>query len=469
MSPHMPFPWNDPRLAWGPYEPCPEAPWNAARVAHLHRRAGLGTTWGQLQRDLAEGFEPALRRVLEGETQGPGGQPASAFADTVAAMENSARRRPSIERAQMLWLYRLIFTPHPLAEAMTLAWHSHYATSQAKVNSPELILEQNLTFRQLWRAPISQLHRNILGDGAMLRWLDGLNSTKAQPNENLAREFLELFALGVGHYSERDVREVARALTGYREIDFLHKRDAFDPGDHDSGAKTILGQTGPWGRDDVVRIVCGQPAAATHIARRLYKSFISNTDEPSPELLAPLADAIRVPADVDVGRGIEFVLRSRLFHSDECRTKLVKSPVALAIGAIRSGEAFAPPPDLVELEIHLTRMGQRLFYPPNVAGWPAGMAWLRGSTILARASFAAWLADPSSGLSAGNFRDLAERHRLPNAAAWLDAMAVLLSGATISPESKDGLLADVRSEPDPARLHGRILTRVLSLPEGQVG
>jgi len=461
--------FDDPCRAWEPFQPSTETPWNAARVAHLHRRAGLGATWGQLQRDLAEGFERTLHRVLEGETEGPGGQPASAFADTVAAMEDSARWRPSIERAKMLWLYRLIFTPHPLAEAMTLAWHSHYATSQAKVNSPELMLEQNLTFRMLWRAPISQLHRKILGDGAMLRWLDGLNSTKTQPNENLAREFLELFALGEGHYSERDVREVARALTGYREIDFQQKRDAFDPGDHDSGAKTILGQTGPWGRDDVVRIVSGQPAAAMHIARRLYRTFVSDTDEPSSELLAPLADAMRVQGDVDVARGIERVLRSGLFHSDECRAKRVKSPVALAIGAIRGGEAFAPPPDLVELEIHLTRMGQRLFYPPNVAGRPGGMAWLRGSTVLARANFAAWLTDPSSGLSAGHFRDLAGRHRLQNAAAWLDAMAVLLSGAAISSESNDELLTLVRSESDPAHLHGRILARVLSQPEGQVG
>ncbi len=461
--------FDDPRQAWQPYQPSSDVPWNAARVAHLHRRAGLGATWGQLQRDLAEGFEPSLHRVLEGETQGPGGQPAAAFAETVAAMEDSARRRPSIERALMLWLYRLIYTPHSLAEAMTLAWHSHYATSQAKVNSPDLMLEQNLIFRQLWRAPISQLHRKILGDGAMLRWLDGLGSTKAQPNENLAREFLELFALGVGHYSERDVREVARALTGYRQIDFQQKHDGFDPGDHDSGTKTILGHTGPWGRDDVVRIVCGQPAAATHIARRLYRTFISDFDEPDSELLAPLADAIRVPGDVDVARGIELVLRSRLLHSDEFRTKRVKSPVALAIGAIRGSAAFAPPPDLVELEIHLTRMGQRLFYPPNVAGWPGGMAWLRGSTILARASFAAWLAGPSSGLSAGHFRDLAVRHRLQNAGAWLDAMVVLLAGAPITSEIRDELLALVRSEPDPAGSHGRLLTRVLSLPEAQVG
>ena len=151
MSPHAPSVVVDPRRAWEPYQPCAESPWTTARVAHLHRRAGLGTTWGQIQRDLAEGLEPSLHRVLAGESRGPGGQPASEFAEIVSAMEGSARRRPSIERVQMLWLYRLIFTPHPLAEVMTLAWHSHYATSQAKINSPELMLEQNQAFRQLSR------------------------------------------------------------------------------------------------------------------------------------------------------------------------------------------------------------------------------------------------------------------------------------------------------------------------------
>ena len=188
----------DPGRAWEPYQPGPKAPWDAARVAHLHRRAGLGATWGQLQRDLNDGFEPSLRRILEGEAQGPSGQPSSEFADTVAAMEESAQRRPSMVRVQMLWLYRLIFTPFPLQEVMTLAWHGHYATSQAKVNSAELMLAQNNALRTLWRAPISKLHLRMLNDGAMRRWLDGLNSTKAQPNENLGREFLELFALGEG-------------------------------------------------------------------------------------------------------------------------------------------------------------------------------------------------------------------------------------------------------------------------------
>jgi len=121
--------FDDPQNAWEPYRPTPEMPWDAARVAHLHRRAAFGATWGQVERDVKDGSEPSLGRVLEGESHGPGGQPAAEFAEIVAAMEESAQRRPSMERVSMLWLYRLIFTPFPLAEVMTLACHGHYATS----------------------------------------------------------------------------------------------------------------------------------------------------------------------------------------------------------------------------------------------------------------------------------------------------------------------------------------------------
>jgi uncharacterized protein (DUF1800 family) len=454
--------FNDPGRAWEPYRPGPEAPWDAARVAHLHRRAGLGATWGQLQRDLNDGFESSLRRILDGEAQGPSGQPASEFADTVAAMEESAERRPSMERAQMLWFYRLIFTPFPLQEVMTLAWHGHYATSQSKVNSPELMLAQHSAQRRLWRAPISKLHQRMLNDGAMRRWLDGLNGTKAQPNENLGREFLELFALGEGHYTERDVRETARALTGWRVADRQQQRDQLDPGDFDLGLKTILGQTGPWGLDDVVRIACRHPAAANHVARRLYRTFLSNTDEPSHELLVPLAAAMRIDGDVDVAQGIELMLRSRLFHSEECRARRVKSPVHFAIETIRAFELFAPPPDLVDLEIHLTKMGQRLFFPPSVAGWPDGLAWLRGQSVLARANFAAWITEPSTQGDADHLRGLAQRYGLKTSESWIDAMATLLLGSP--PSTRGGSIHD-RQSPS----HLPITRQMLSLPEAQVG
>jgi uncharacterized protein (DUF1800 family) len=453
---------DDPLNAWEPYRPNPEKPWDAGRVAHLHRRAGFGATWGQVERDVKDGFEPSLRRILEGESHGPGGQPAADFADTVAAMEESAQRRPSMERVQMLWLYRLIFTPFPLNEVMTLAWHDHYATSQAKVNAPELMLAQQNDQRALWRAPISKLHRRMLGDGAMRRWLDGLNSTKAQPNENLGREFLELFSLGEGRYTERDVREAARALTGWREVDSQQHRDQLDSGEFDDGPKTILGQNGNWGPDDLVEIACRRPAAATHIARRLYYAFISNTDIPSADLIAPLAGAMRTKDDVDVARGIEFVLQSRLFHSAECRGRCVKSPVDFAIGAIRSLELLAPPPDLVDLEIHLTKMGQRLFFPPSVAGWPRGLAWLGGQELVARANFAAWIADPSRRGNESHFDGLAKRYGLETQECLLDALATLLLGAPLS--VAEGPLPERQ-----ARGLVRTVSELLSVPEAQLG
>ncbi|MDR3620023.1 MAG: DUF1800 domain-containing protein [Paludisphaera borealis] len=461
MKPRDASLFQDPHRAWEPYQPSPEVPWDAARAAHLHRRAGFGATWGQLQRDVSEGIEPSLRRVLDGESQGPGAQSAADFDETVEAMRQSFVRRPAMARVALIWIYRLIHSPHPLAEVMTLAWHSHYATSQAKVDSPERMLDQNLVFRKNWRAPISTLHKAILSDAAMLRWLDGLDSTKTTPNENLAREFLELFALGVGNYDEHDVRETARAFTGWRQTNYSPLAAAMEADDHDPGSKTILGQTGNWGQDDVVRIACGRPAAAEHVARRLYRTFIADVEEPSRELIAPLADAMRLNDDVDVARGIELILRSRLFQSDECRGKSVKSPATLAVGAIRACEAFHPPVDPDALEIHLTRMGQRLFYPPSVAGWRGGLGWLSGSTVLARANFAAWLTGPSSGLSPRHFQDLADRYGWTSPEARLSAFETLLLAAPIGSDSREQL----RNLTDPAQ----VVRTLLSIPEGQAG
>jgi uncharacterized protein (DUF1800 family) len=469
MNPRDDSLFRDPRRAWEPFEPGPGAGWDAARVAHLHRRAGLGATWSQVRRDVADGYEPSLRRVLDGEAHGPSGLPASEFEDNVAAMEASAERRPSLERAQMLWLYRLIFTPRPLEEVMTLAWHGHYATSQAKVNSPELMLKQNQVFRRHWCDRISRLHAAMLDDGAMLRWLDGLNSTREKPNENLAREFLELFALGEGNYTEQDVRETARALTGMREQDFQTKRDGLDAADHDDGEKTILGQTGRWGRGDVVRLAAAHPAAAANIARRLFRTFIADDEPPTPELLGPLAEVMRIEQDVDVRRGIEFILRSRIFHAPECRGKRVKSPVAFAIGAIRGIEAFSPPPDLVDLEIHLTKMGERLFFPPNVGGWPGGLFWLSSAAILARERFSAWLVDPSSGDSKEHIRALADRHGLRSPGAWTEAMETLFSGLPLSPDGREAIVANGRARRRDGPDRAWIVRQLLSRPEGSIG
>ncbi len=447
---------DDPEAAWSPHRPSPSEPWDEASVAHLHRRAGLGATWGQVVRDKAEGFEPSIRRLLDGESHGPDGRTAEDFAEIVAAMEESARRRPSIGRVQYLWLYRMIFTPHPLAERMTLAWHGHFATSQQKVADPVAMLDQNLAQRHLWRAPFGRLVARMLDDRALLAWLDGFDSRRVRPNENLARELLELFALGEGNYSEADIKGVARALTGRRLIrtgDYGGDIQP-DPSEHDAGPETFLGRTGSFGSEDVARIVVARPAAAVHVARRLYRTFVSDVDEPSKALLEPLAAAIRTKDDVDVARGIETVVRSRLFHSSWCRGRRVKGPVDYVVGAVRAAEAIEPPPDLVDLEIGLGKMGQRLFFPPNVSGWPGGLAWLRGPAMLARANFAAGFLNDEPGEA--RLRALADRRGLDRPEAWASAVETLLCGAPC--QASDHSL----------KTHGAILRDLLNRPEAQL-
>jgi uncharacterized protein (DUF1800 family) len=439
---------RDPEACWSPWRPTGSDLWDESKAAHLHRRAGLGATWGQVRRDAAGGFEHAVRRVLEGEAHGPDGRPAVEFADIIEAMVGSARRDPSIERILYLWFFRLIFSPHALVERMTLAWHGHYATSNQKVNNPLWMLDQNMAQRELWRSRISQLHRRMLRDAAMLTWLDGLGSRSPQPNENLAREFLEFFALGEGNYTEADVRAAARALTGWQRSSSLSEGILFDEEAHDAESKIFLGQTGPWGLDDVVRIACAQPSAAAHIARRLFRTFIADGIEPPSGVLEPLAGAMRGNGDVDVALGIELILHSRLFFSEWCRGKRVKAPVELAIGAIRACERFDPAPDFVELDGWLIHMGQRLFYPPNVAGWPDGLNWLRGPTLLARAEFASGFAADASAITV-----VSKKYGLERPEAWTEALATLILGPRRSNVQTKGrppeaLVRDVLSSPE---------------------
>jgi uncharacterized protein (DUF1800 family) len=292
----------------------------------------------------------------------------------------------------------------------------------------------------------------MLRDPAMLAWLDGLNSRKAQPNENLAREFLELFALGEGNYTEDDIHAVARSLTGWQGESYDPSRIRFDSEEHDEGEKTLLGQTGRWGMEDVVRVTCAESAAAIHVSRRLFRTFVADTIEPPTILLESLAQAMRVDHDVDVARGIELILHSRLFFSAWCRGQRVKSPVEFVVGAIRACERFDPSPDFVELDGWLTRMGQRLFYPPNVAGWPDGLLWLRGPTLLARAGFAA------SGIVTDEtaVERVAQRHGLARHNAWTDALATLVLGPSNPKKGRGG------------QSFGSIVRDVLASPEAQL-
>jgi uncharacterized protein (DUF1800 family) len=238
---------DDPAWAWAPFEPASARPWDLSCVSHLHRRAGFAAPWTVLQRDLRAGPTASVDRLLKGEATSGDGSPALEFESTLDSMAAQLSPSADLTRIQSVWLYRMIFTPHPLRERMTLFWHNHFATSNAKVQNPDLMQRQNTLLRSLALGDFRALVSAIGKDPAMLIWLDSTINKKAKPNENYAREVMELFTLGRGHYSEKDIQEAARAFTGWFVV-----RDQFQevPRQHDDGIKTVLGRAGKWDGGD---------------------------------------------------------------------------------------------------------------------------------------------------------------------------------------------------------------------------
>ncbi len=458
---------QQPRDAWLAYEPSPDEPWDLTKVLRMHRRAGLGTTWADAERDVADGYDAAIKRLLEGAPTGPDGRTAEALDMFADAMLDSYRAgSAALDPVRIAWLHRLTFTAWPLRERMILAWHTHYATSETKVFEKETLVEQHLVQRRLWRAPTSELHLAMLRDSAMLYWLDGASNLRSSVNENLAREFFELLALGVGNYSEQDVRESARALTGWQRVPERTKELKYLESMHDPGEMTILDHTGNWRDEDVVRIASAQPAAAQRIAWRLWRTFVSNVDEPTPELLEGLAATMRVDGDVDVSHGLETLLRSRLFHSTAYVDRRVPSPVEWTVGVLRSCEAFPPRPNLIEVSAAIDRMGQRFFRPPNVAGWPGGMEWLAGPGLVARQNFAAWLTGGESKVPVEHWDQVRVEHQVASGDAEIEFWTTLLWGRTASSEEQAALAEPFDQNKPDAR--ARLVRAVLCAPNAQL-
>ncbi len=377
-------PMKDPARAWAPFEPSDGRPWDLAAVAHLHRRAGFSAPWPILKRDLADGPSKAIGRVIEGEATSGDGQPAADFAEQMDAMGERLGASASPARLRGIWLYRMIHTPRPLLERMTLFWHDHFATSIVKVVQPGPMQRQNALFRAHALGDFKAMLAAIGKDPAMLVWLDATASRRAKPNENYAREVMELFTLGRGRYTEGDIREAARAFTGR-----FVSGDRFSelPGQHDDGPKTILGKTGKFSGDDVPAILLDQPACAEFLAGKLFRQFVSEVDPPSPGLIAPLAEAFRA-SGYDVMAPVRLILRSNLFHDLAIRRRRVKGPVEFAVGTIRALEVIRPTVSAEALGEACVRMGQSLYAPPSVAGWDGGPAWINSTALIARTNFA---------------------------------------------------------------------------------
>jgi uncharacterized protein (DUF1800 family) len=377
----MPSPVETKKDPWAPYAPSAATPWDLARVVHLHRRAGFAATWSEIQRDLREGPEASITRIIQGKSRIDG--TVKDFETVSAALADSASSTAAGDRLKAWWVFRMLFSPDPLGERLTLLWHNHFATSNLKVNDLAAMRRQNEIFRQFARAPFGDLLRHVIKEPATLDWLDAPANRKEHPNENLARESMELFTIGVGNFSEADVKEAARALTGWS-----YKPDGFHdyPQYHDDGEKTILGRKGRWRGDDLVSILLEQPATSVRLGKRLCEMFMGEATA-TPAVVQDLARGLR-ERKLDIGWGVERILRSlAFFAASNLRTRIL-APPEFAVGAALALEQFDPPPSTLLLSEWIARMGQDLFYPPNVFGWPGSRNWLNSRALVARINFA---------------------------------------------------------------------------------
>jgi uncharacterized protein (DUF1800 family) len=361
---------------------------NELHIAHLYRRAGFGLPPEELKAQAKKGFAACVEELLHPE------KIKDPLEDRLKEMVGEVFDLTVIEDAQAWWLYRMIHTQRALEEKMALFWHMHFATANGKVDRPAFMVKQNELFRQHALGKFGDLLLGIARDPAMLIWLDNTTSSKKQPNENFARELMELFTLGIGNYTEDDVRAVARAFTGWKQKD---GEFSYDAKDHDDGSKTIFGQTWAWKGEEVVDLLARHPKTAERMAHKLVCFFVA--DEGSPELEHEIAETYLATGG-DMREIVAKILRSPHFLDARAIRAKVKSPAEFAVGAIRELHATVP---IRSLPSAVARMGQSLFNPPTVAGWDEGLSWINTATLFERANFANVLATQRGTAGDGRF------------------------------------------------------------------
>ena len=393
----------------------PEKLWNRYTAAHLLNRAGFGGTPDEISVLESLGTGKAVGYLLAADDDGdlfpvpPLMQPKERMAwqeqiKSAATEELKQAMRKQFQSAEgtnmldlrLWWLNRMRYTSAPLQEKATLFWHGHFATNNQKVNDPYLMWQQNETLRRYALGKFPDLLKAMSRDPAMIRWLDLGSSRKDHPNENFAREVMELFSLGEGHYSEKDIQESARAFTGYRIApetgNFRMVLRDFDP-----GVKTFLGKTGPFTGDEIIDIIVAQPQCARFIGRKLWKFFVA--ENPADEMVEEVANLL-LRNGYDIGATIGVIFRSAAFYSSTVIHHQIKGPVQWMILTTKMLEI--PLPDARVLENSLASLGQTVFAPPNVKGWDGDRAWISASSLLYRYNLASYLLSGKARVLGGN-------------------------------------------------------------------
>ena len=373
--------------------------WNFAAAAHLLNRAGFGGSPADIQKLCDLGPDKAVSYLLDYEyIHDPTTDPnwAQPNPEEILQFRNAIRDATTPEQKKQLqqeqqqliqrrmqelrgwWLQRMARGPRPFQEKMVLFWHGHFATSVEKVRNPYYMWRQNELFRRLATGNWQQLLTDAGQDPAMLVWLDQAQSRKDHPNENFAREVMELFALGEGHYTEHDIGEAARALTGW-SLEPQEQKYIYRPFIHDNGDKTIFGQTGNFDGDDFIAMIIAQPQSAKFITAKIWNYFAGS--EPSPELSKALAANFRANGN-NFKPFLRVMFRSEEFYAPDIVRNQVKSPVQWLVNSVRVFECDLPP-TLVSWGM-LRQLGQDIFAPPNVKGWDGGITWITTNSLLTR-------------------------------------------------------------------------------------
>lgn len=370
--------------AWAPYVPGDDRPWTTAEVGHLLRRTSFGASAAQLEAGTKVEPSELVARVVEGRSVVDG---KAASLEAFQAELDLLRPAPGtlsladLTVAQGLWMYRMLYSPHPFLEKLTLFWHNHFATSGAKVRDGRQMERQIDFLRSHALAKFGTLLEGITFDPAMLVWLDAASNRRGRPNENFARELMELFSLGVGNYTEQDIQEAARSLTGWSASESHAK---FAEYEFDAGIKTIFGQTGPFGAKEAVRLCVEHKACPRFLIGKFYREFFDDT-QPCPEkFLTPLAEEFR-RRELDLDWLVRTMFASRLFFHPSIRWRKVKGPCDFLVGIVRTLEGRVGPEQLVKAAAQL---GQNLYYPPSVKGWDGGSEWINSSSLLRRHNMA---------------------------------------------------------------------------------
>ncbi len=376
-----------------------------ALMGHLMRRAGFGASHEELAVRAAKGYEATVEELLHPEEQ------------EAVDMELLYRFMPGYEGAlgpplnQAEWVYRMINTQRPLEEKMALFWHQLFATGNSKVDNPPELTQQIAMFREHGMGSFRDLLVGLAKNPAMIFWLDNNGNHMGAINENWGRELLELFSMGVGNYSEDDIKEASRAFTGWtigpkiprNPLGRFYWNFEYRPEDHDDGEKTFLGYTGNFDGQDIIDIVVKQPATARFLSRHLYNFFVADEPQVPSWNITPPNDPAAIDALIatynETDGDVRAMLRT-LFNSDffkEARYSRVKSPAELVIGTAKmAGNYQGPRPGFNQLAFECAYQGQELLNPPSVESWHTGAEWIDGGALVRRVNFAAGLLGDTS-------------------------------------------------------------------------